>query len=132
MSEAGGEAFWTPVIVPRIGFCQYSCNACGQACPVQAIPPLSLEDKRVTPLGRAVIDQSRCLPWSQNTPCIVCEEMCPVPHKAIVLNRVTVTGVDGRKTELLQPIVNIERCIGCGLCEYKCPVSGQAAIRVEV
>jgi polyferredoxin len=132
MSEAGGEAFWTPVIVPRIGFCQYSCNACGQACPVQAIPPLSLEDKKVTPLGWAVIDQSRCLPWSQNTPCIVCEEMCPVPHKAIVLNRVMVTGADGSKTELLQPIVNRDRCIGCGLCEYKCPVDGQAAIRVEV
>ena len=130
--EAGGEAFWTPVIVPRTGFCQYACNACGKACPVQAIPPLPLEEKRRTPIGWAVIDQSRCLPWSQDTPCIVCEEMCPVPQKAIVLTRVIITGADGSKTELLQPIVNIDRCIGCGLCEFKCPVNGQAAIRVEV
>ena len=130
--EAGGESFWTPMIVPRTGFCQYACNACGQACPVQAIPPLSLEEKRRTPIGWAVIDRSRCLPWSQDTQCIVCEEMCPVPHKAIVLNRVTVTGADGSKTVLQQPIVDIDRCIGCGLCEFKCPVNGEAAIRVEV
>jgi polyferredoxin len=132
LSEAGGEAFWTPVIVPRTGFCQYACNACGKACPVQAIPPLPLEEKRVTPIGWAVIDQSRCLPWSQNTPCIVCEEMCPVPHKAIALIRITVTGADGSKTEVQQPVVNRKHCIGCGLCEFKCPVNGQAAIRVEV
>jgi NAD-dependent dihydropyrimidine dehydrogenase PreA subunit len=25
-----------------------------------------------------------------------------------------------------------ERCIGCGICEYKCPVNGEAAIRVFV
>jgi NAD-dependent dihydropyrimidine dehydrogenase PreA subunit len=23
-------------------------------------------------------------------------------------------------------------CIGCGLCEYRCPVSGDAAIRVYI
>ena len=129
-SETGGEQLWTPVIVPRIGFCQYSCNACGRSCPVQAIPPLSLEQKRVTPLGRAVIDRTRCLPWSQNTPCIVCEEMCPVPHKAISLNRVAVSGDDGDESDLLQPVVNREQCIGCGLCEFRCPLEGEAAIRV--
>jgi ferredoxin len=57
--------------------------------------------------------------------------MCPVPHKAIVLSKVTVSGADGSKIELLQPTVSRNRCIGCGLCEFKCPVSGQAAIRVE-
>jgi ferredoxin len=31
-----------------------------------------------------------------------------------------------------RPRVIRERCIGCGICEYKCPVSGQAAIRVHV
>jgi polyferredoxin len=131
LTETGGEAFWTPVIVPRTGFCQYSCNSCGQVCPVQAIPPLPLEEKRQTPLGWASIDQGRCLPWSQNTPCVVCEEMCPVPHKAIVLSKVTVTGADGSKIELQQPTVIRNRCIGCGLCEFRCPVSGEAAIRVE-
>ncbi|RPJ63603.1 MAG: 4Fe-4S dicluster domain-containing protein, partial [Dehalococcoidia bacterium] len=131
MSEAGGEEIWTPVLVPRNGFCQYSCNACGRVCPVQAIPPLTLENKKITPIGWAVIDENRCLPWSQNTPCIVCEEMCPVPHKAIALRTATVRDSSGNTIELLQPLVNKGRCIGCGLCEYKCPVSGEAAIRVR-
>ena len=46
LSEAGLEGLWTPVNVPRLGYCDYSCNACGQVCPVQAIPPLSLDEKR--------------------------------------------------------------------------------------
>nr|HID12349.1 hypothetical protein [Anaerolineae bacterium] len=28
------------------------------------------------------------------------------------------------------PYVLHEQCIGCGICEYKCPVEGEAAIRV--
>ena len=130
-AEAGAEGFWTPVIVPRIGFCQYSCNACGQACPVQAIPPLPLEEKRTTSIGWAYIDRNRCLPWADNQPCIVCEEMCPVPHKAIILSTVEVENVDGSRVKLQRPTVVKARCIGCGLCEYKCPVSGEAAIRVQ-
>lgn len=131
-TESGAEGFWTPVLVPRNGFCQYSCNACGQACPVAAIPELPLNVKKTTPIGVAVIDRTRCLPWAQNTPCIVCEEMCPVPRKAITLSKATITDQDGKQQTLLRPLVVSGRCIGCGLCEYKCPVSGEAAIRVEV
>lgn len=128
--DEGAERYWSPVIVPRTGFCQYSCNACGQACPMQAIPPLPLADKKVTPIGRALIDRGRCLPWAENTPCLVCEEMCPVPHKAIILDTVTLETGDGAGLTLQRPTVVPGRCIGCGLCEYKCPVAGEAAIRV--
>jgi ferredoxin len=31
---------------------------------------------------------------------------------------------------LQQPHVDLARCIGCGVCEHECPVSGQRAIRV--
>jgi Pyruvate/2-oxoacid:ferredoxin oxidoreductase delta subunit len=27
--------------------------------------------------------------------------------------------------------VVVDRCTGCGICEYECPISGRAAITVE-
>lgn len=127
--ESGISGFWTPILVPRIGYCDYSCNQCGQICPVQAIPPLPLEEKRTTPIGLAYIDQNRCIPWADQKDCIVCEEMCPTPTKAITLTR----HQSSRKNSgVLVPVVNRDICIGCGICENKCPVSGQAAIKVFV
>ena len=79
--EAGVQGVLTPVLIPRLGYCDYSCNACGQVCPVQAIPPLSLEEKRQQVIGKAYIDQNRCIAWSDHRDCIVCEEMCPLPRK---------------------------------------------------
>jgi len=132
VAEAGLEGLWTPVLVPRMGYCDYSCNACGQVCPVQAIPPLSLEEKRQQVIGHAYIDQNRCIPWADHRACIVCEEMCPVSDKAIKLEMVELVKPDGEMVTVQRPHVMRERCIGCGICEYKCPVSGEAAIRVYV
>ena len=132
LMEAGLEGIWTPLLVPRMGYCDYSCNACGMSCPVEAIPPLSLEQKRVQVVGWASIDRNRCLAWAEDTPCIVCEEMCPLPEKAIVLEEAEVLDVNGNSIFLQRPKVIPDRCIGCGICEYKCPVEGQAAIRVYV
>jgi ferredoxin len=132
VTEAGLEGLWTPVLVPRLGYCDYSCSACGQVCPVQAIPPLSLEEKRQQVIGHAYIDQNRCIPWADHRDCIVCEEMCPVPDKAIKLETVELVKPDGEMVTVQRPHVMRERCIGCGICEYKCPVNGEAAIRVYV
>ncbi|MBW2278371.1 MAG: 4Fe-4S binding protein, partial [Deltaproteobacteria bacterium] len=35
--EAGVEGLWTPVLIPRIGYCQPSCTLCTQVCPSAAI-----------------------------------------------------------------------------------------------
>jgi formate hydrogenlyase subunit 6/NADH:ubiquinone oxidoreductase subunit I len=37
LSEAGLEGVWTPVLVPRIGYCEPSCVLCSEACPTGAI-----------------------------------------------------------------------------------------------
>ena len=164
LGQAGIEGFWTPVLVPRIGYCDHGCAACGQVCPSGAIPPLPLDEKRRQVIGVAVIDQTRCLPWAENTPCIVCQEMCPVPQKAIRLagqgrggggglglgqgqglgqgdgTHLGDTGGDALGDGLTQddlaervarPKVVGELCIGCGICETKCPVEGVSAIVVR-
>ena len=130
--EAGLEGFGAPIIIPRIGYCEFSCNACGQVCPVGAIPPLSLEEKQGQVIGKAYINESRCIAWSDHRECIVCEEMCPVADKAIQLEEKQVWGPDDTTVTIQLPHVLRERCIGCGICEYKCPVNSESAIRVFV
>jgi MauM/NapG family ferredoxin protein len=130
--EAGLEGLGTPVLIPRLGFCRFDCNACGQVCPSGAIPPLDKKQKQKAVIGRAFVDKDRCLAWGDHVPCIICEEMCPVPNKAIRLEKVEFTRANGVAASLPAPVVDAARCIGCGTCEYKCPVNGLAAIRVYV
>ncbi len=51
--EAGLEGLYTPRLVPRMGYCSFSCNLCGQVCPTGAIPHLNLKVKQATVLGTA-------------------------------------------------------------------------------
>ena len=130
VNEAGLEGVETPNLVMRTGFCDYSCNVCGQVCPTQAIPSLSLEAKRLKVIGKAYIDKNRCIAWADHRDCIVCEEMCPLPEKAIVLQNSQVTTGAGETVTVRLPEVLRAQCIGCGICEKRCPLTGESAIRV--
>lgn len=123
--EAGIGGIWTPRLIPEIGYCEYKCTLCGKVCPTGAIPSISLEQKKKTRLGLAEIDLSICLPWAENKECIVCEEHCPVSDKAIKLK----SHKRGPQT-ILRPYVNFDLCIGCGICQKKCPTRPVRAIKV--
>jgi MauM/NapG family ferredoxin protein len=129
--EAGIDGIWTPMLVPRIGYCEYRCTLCGQVCPTGAITKLSLQEKENIKIGLAEIDRNRCLPYAYGRPCIVCEEVCPTPKKAIWFEKVTVAGRDGKPLQVKQPRVDPELCVGCGICEAKCPVTSNPAIFVR-
>jgi polyferredoxin/NAD-dependent dihydropyrimidine dehydrogenase PreA subunit len=97
--EAGIEGLWTPKLNFRSGTsgCQHTCIACGNLCPTAAIRPISLDERlgRNSFAGRgpirtgmAFVDRGRCLPWSMDRPCIVCQENCPVSPKAIFTREV--------------------------------------------
>jgi len=128
--RAGFYGMFMPVIIPRLGYCEYNCNLCGQVCPTGAIPNQPLEKKKKSIIGMAAVDKNHCLPYAKKINCIVCEEHCPIPEKAIRLEPVEERGYDGKIVTLKRPYVVDDLCNGCGICEYVCPVEGKAAIEV--
>jgi polyferredoxin len=127
--EAGLEGIWTPRFDFRIGYCQYYCTLCGQVCPTEALKKLTQEEKARTKIGLAYIDKNRCIPYAQGGECIVCEEHCPTPDKAIKFEAAEVMTPQGKK-KIRRPVIDLKLCIGCGICEYKCPLHDQPAIIV--
>ena len=111
--------------------CMHCTDAsCEKVCPTGAIASLPLSKKRETVIGIARIDQERCIPWAEGRECIVCEEMCPIPQKAIHLNGQGRGYRGGQTASVHLPRVREHLCTGCGICEYQCPVDGESAIRV--
>lgn len=130
LTEAGLEGLWTPRLVPRIGYCDYNCVLCGQACPTGAIEPLTEERKHATKIGLASFDVTRCIPYAYGRDCMVCEEHCPVPDKAIYCLDVEVRDRNGETRVIKRPFVDPEKCTGCGVCESVCPFKDRPGIRV--
>jgi polyferredoxin len=129
-TQAGVEGLYTPFLVPRLGYCEYNCTLCGQVCPTGAIPDLPPERKRREVIGKAVFDKNHCIPFAKRTDCIVCEEHCPIPQKAIRSEVVTERDFGGRSVTVKKPYVVEELCNGCGICENVCPLEGKAGIEV--
>jgi len=143
LEQAGIEGLWTPTLVPRIGYCEPSCVLCSEVCPTGAIWQLTPKEKgwavgvgetggqrQPVRLGTAFYDRGRCLPWAEATECIVCEEWCPVSPKAIYVEEADVVDSAGRTKILKQPRVDPSRCVGCGACEYACPLQDRPAVYV--
>jgi polyferredoxin len=143
LDEAGLEGLWTPTLVPRIGYCEPSCVLCSEVCPTGAIWQITAKEKgwvvgvgqsaaadQPIRLGTAFYDRGRCLPWAMATDCIVCEEWCPVSPKAIYVEEAQVIDSAGNVKTLKQPRVDPSRCVGCGACEFACPLQERPAVYV--
>jgi len=140
LSEGGLEGLWTPVLIPRVGYCETSCVLCSEVCPTGAIWEITAKEKgwsvdvaegtKPIRLGTAFYDRGRCLPWAMATDCIVCEEWCPTSPKAIYLRPDEVIDAAGNVKQVKQPYLDASRCVGCGACEYACPVQDRPAVYV--
>ena len=112
------------VMKPRLdfnhSFCNFECTRCADVCPDGAILPLALADKKLTRLGVAHIDYHKCVVKVNGTDCSACSEHCPTQ----AVNTVPFAG------NLRLPQMHPELCIGCGACEYACPVRPERAIQV--
>ncbi|NIM07451.1 MAG: 4Fe-4S binding protein, partial [Armatimonadetes bacterium] len=121
LGEGGLEAIGTPILVPRIGPCVHGCVSCWRVCPTAAIQPFTVEEKGWIGLGTAVIDHNTCIAWSQDKICSICDEVCPYD------------AIHQERPELpmgTRPLLDENKCVGCGLCEKSCPTAPEAAIRV--
>ncbi len=132
MSEAGIEALFTPRLIPRLGWCEKDCVLCTRVCPTGAIKKLEIPQKETTAIGTAYIIRDLCIPWAEGRNCIVCEEVCPTVTKSIKFREEYTIDKEGKKVLVKFPLVLENVCIGCGICENKCPVPGNAAIRVRI
>ncbi|MFH0772154.1 MAG: 4Fe-4S binding protein [Candidatus Omnitrophota bacterium] len=126
MFQSGLEGIWTPQLLPEIGYCDYNCALCGNVCPTGAIRRISLAEKRETKLGLAKVNCSICLAWAEKQQCLVCQEYCPVLEKAIKIDEAIIDGIT-----VLRPVVDKNLCVGCGICQNKCPVRPVRAIKVS-
>jgi ferredoxin-type protein NapF len=115
----------TGLFAPRLsfaaGYCREECHRCHQVCPSGAIARLSLAEKRRAIIGLAHVDYDTCL-MAQGRECNACVQACPYEALAIA------AGPDGFSS---RPIVDAERCNGCGACEAACPVTPARAIVVR-
>lgn len=103
----------TPVIKPREIPC-YLCMKCPPVCPSGALDR-KLTKKQDVDMGDAVINKKECLAW-QGTMCRSCYQSCPVFDEAIKMDNE------------LRPVVDDNKCVGCGICENVCPVEPSAII----
>lgn len=107
------------------GYCRPECTRCSDVCPAGAIRPITVEEKSSTRIGHAVWIKKNCIPLTDGVECGNCARHCPsgailmVPSDSEDVNTVKI------------PVVNAERCIGCGACENLCPSRPFSAIYVE-
>lgn len=144
-TEQDGGLFHTPYVDPAKAGCTL-CMKCGPECPTGALVPL--EDKSETEMGSVELFADLCLSYKakrirheqallvelgrepteseatdeRRGPCGECYTVCPLRNRAIKLE----------PGGFLAPLVFVDECVGCGMCEEICRtiVRGAPAIRV--
>ena len=114
----------TPFFVPSDVPC-YMCDdiPCVPVCPTEAldITKVTNKDGKLDPkmmdMGLAVVDQNSCIAF-WGIQCDACYRACPLMDEAIKLkyDKNERTG----KHTFLKPVVDMNACTGCGLCEKAC------------
>lgn len=92
-------------------FCEKDCVACGAACPTGAISPLTLDAKKCYKITTIEFKIERCLIYYQQE-CAICRRECPFEAIDLVWNEEEYASL---------PVVDVQKCVGCGRCVAFCP-----------
>ena len=119
------SAFMQPEVSYERGYCRPECTKCSEVCPAGAISKITPADKSAIQVGHAVWIRENCIPVKEGVKCNNCARQCPAEAIQMVLS-------DPSRPESPRiPVVNVERCIGCGACENLCPSRPFSAMYVE-
>jgi ferredoxin-type protein NapF len=119
--EYGFTGMMQPHMDYAVEYCNYECTRCSEVCPTGAILPLTVADKKLTQTGIVEFIIEKCIVYTDKTACGSCSEHCPTQAVKMVpyLDNLTI------------PETQKDICIGCGACEYACPVKPHTAIFVD-
>jgi ferredoxin-type protein NapF len=119
--EYGFKGMMQPHMDYSKEYCNYECTKCGDVCPTNAITRLSVDDKKLTQMGIVHLNLDKCVVMTDNTACGSCSEHCPTQAVTMI----------PYSEGLTIPFIDTTYCIGCGACEYACPVTPYTAIYVD-
>ena len=107
--EAGLKNAFTPYIDARAKGC-IICGKCGEVCPSGALQPIGTTEEEwveKVQMGKAHLRKDLCYSYHGRT-CGACYRACPLAEKAMTIGMFET------------PILHLEYCVGCGLCEQAC------------
>jgi ferredoxin len=119
--EYGFLGMLQPRMDNNAGFCNFDCTICSNICPTGAILPVTKDEKQLIQIGKAKFIKDNCIVKTNETDCGACSEHCPTKAVHMI----------PYKNDLVIPEVREGYCVGCGACEYACPVRPNRAIYVE-
>ena len=123
--STGLTTFMQPEVSYERGYCRPECTIFSSVCPAGAIRPITVADKSSTQVGHAVWVENNCVVLTDGVSCGNCARHCPVGAIQMIVK-------DPNSLEQQEiPVIDTERCIGCGACENLCPSRPFSAIYVE-
>ena len=128
--------------MPRIGYCEPSCVLCSEVCPTGAIWQITPKEKGWVVGVRRSQRTSRSA-WALRS--TIAAAACPgrwppsassaksgarFRRRPSYVEEAEVIDSAGKVKKLKQPRVDPSRCVGCGACEYACPLQEHPAVYV--
>ena len=118
--QHGITGILTPVLTFDKDYCREDCIRCTRVCPSGALTSVNLDNKPNIKIGVVKVDMNICL-LAEDHECSACMRWCP--YNAIRY-------VFSEAEYMLVPVIDADKCNGCGACEVACPTKPRKAIKV--